>query len=67
MHGAPYVSESYVASRGYIGRSQGCPAVPVKDAKNIINTISNGACLYIYTPDQNYFSRSAMLKEMEGV
>jgi hypothetical protein len=61
MHGADYVNESYIASRGYIGRSQGCPAVPVKEAKNIINTIRNGACLYIYAPAQNYLSRSAML------
>ena len=63
MHGADYVNESFIASRGYIGRSQGCPAVPVKEAKSIINTIKNGACLYIYAPAQNYLSRSAMLKD----
>lgn len=60
MHGADYVNESYVFSQGYIGRSQGCPAVPLRDARNIINTIRGGACLYIYTPDQHYFSRTAM-------
>jgi len=43
MHGADYVNESYIFSQGYIGRSQGCPAVPVRDAKNIINTIRDGA------------------------
>jgi hypothetical protein len=66
MHGADYVNESYIASQGYIGRSQGCPAVPVRDAKNIINTIRDGACLYIYAPDQHYFSRSAMLSDISG-
>lgn len=61
MHGADYVNESYIASRGYIGRSQGCPAVPLKNAKAIINTLKNGACLYIYAPDQKYLSHSPML------
>ena len=67
MHGADYVNESYAASQGYVGRSQGCPAVPVKDAKKIISTIQNGACLYIYAPDQQYFSRSVILKDSTGV
>ncbi len=42
MHGADYVNESFIASRGYIGRSQGCPAVPLKEAKSIINTLKMG-------------------------
>lgn len=67
MHGASYVNESYIASQGYIGRSQGCPAVPVKEAKKIINTIKDGTCLYIYAPSQNYLSRSVMLNDSTGV
>ncbi|HKZ65827.1 MAG TPA: murein L,D-transpeptidase catalytic domain family protein, partial [Chitinophagaceae bacterium] len=63
MHGADYVNESYITSRGYIGRSYGCPAVPVKDAKNIINTIKNGTCLYIHVPDQQYLSHSSILRD----
>lgn len=66
MHGADYVNESFITARGYIGRSQGCPAVPVKEARKIINTIKNGACLYIYAPAQNYLSRSAMLIDSTG-
>ncbi len=61
VHGADYVSESFIARRGYIGRSQGCPAVPLKVAKDIINTMKGGACLYIYTPDHRYLSRSEMV------
>ena len=61
MHGADYVNESFIASKGYIGRSQGCPAVPLKNAKAIINTLKNGACLYIYTPDQKYLAHSPMI------
>jgi hypothetical protein len=62
MHGADYVSESYIAEQGYIGRSQGCPAVPSTDAYPIINTIKNGTCLFVYTPSKQYVSRSALLK-----
>ncbi|MBL7741157.1 MAG: murein L,D-transpeptidase catalytic domain family protein [Chitinophagaceae bacterium] len=62
MHGADYVDESYVAEQGYIGRSQGCPAVPADEAYPIINTIKNGTCLFIYTPDKRYVSRSGLLR-----
>ena len=67
MHGAHYVNESFISSRGYIGRSQGCPAVPVKEAKKIINTLKDGSCLYIHVPDQNYLSHSAMLNDSTPV
>ena len=63
MHGAPYVNESFIAARGYLGRSMGCPAVPVAEARSIINTLRDGACLYIYTPDKKYSSRSVLLKD----
>ena len=61
MHGADYVSESAINSLGFIGRSWGCPAVPMKDHKQIINTIKNGTCLFIYSPDEKYLSNSTVL------
>ncbi|GAB3427494.1 murein L,D-transpeptidase catalytic domain family protein [Niabella aquatica] len=48
MHGADYVSESFINAQGYIGRSHGCPAVPVELNKPIIQTIKDGSCLFIY-------------------
>jgi hypothetical protein len=63
MHGAPYVSESMIQSQGYLGRSWGCPAVPENLHKPIINKIKNGSCLFIYSPDKSYLSRSAILKQ----
>jgi L,D-transpeptidase catalytic domain len=63
MHGAGYVDESLIRSQGYIGRSQGCPAVPERLHKPIINTIKNGTCLFIYSPDKNYLIHSRILKE----
>lgn len=59
VHGAPYVNDSYVQSQGYIGRSQGCPAVPSNLAIPVINTIRNGSCMFIYHPA--YINRSAIL------
>ncbi len=61
MHGAPYASESSINALGYLGRSEGCPALPFSMHKPIINTIKNGTCLFIYTPDQSYLDRSELL------
>ena len=61
MHGANYVNESLATTRGYIGRSQGCPAVPEEKATPIISTIKDGTCLFIYAPNPNYFQYSSML------
>lgn len=48
IHGAPYVSQSFIDAQGYIGRSHGCPAIPTALTKPIIQTIKNGSCLFIY-------------------
>ena len=63
MHAAPYVNENYIRSKGYIGRSLGCPALPQKVYKPIINKIKNGTCLFLYSPDDYYLSHSALLQQ----
>ena len=62
MHGADYVDETWVSKQGFIGRSEGCPAVPMQEAGQIIDALKNGTCLFVYTPKSNYTSRSAMLR-----
>ncbi|MET0391883.1 MAG: murein L,D-transpeptidase catalytic domain family protein [Chitinophagaceae bacterium] len=62
VHGADYVDASAIGTRGYIGRSQGCPALSRRDAAPVINTIRNGACFFIYSPG-SYASRSALLAD----
>jgi hypothetical protein len=62
MHGANYVDESYVDEQCYIGRSQGCPALPITEANDIIDVLKNGACLFIYPGSKQYVSRSAILR-----
>jgi hypothetical protein len=62
MHSAAYVSEDLIRSQGYIGRSQGCPAVSPELYKPIIETIKNRSCLFIYSPDKYYVSKSSFIK-----
>ena len=62
MHGAPYVSESYIRMRGCLGRSWGCPALPEELNKPIIDKIKDGSCLFIYGADKRYIKHSAILK-----
>lgn len=62
MHSAWYVNENIARRQGYIGRSQGCPAIPEELHKPIIEKIKNGSCLFLYSPDKNYTSQSPILK-----
>ncbi len=59
IHGAPYVNEALANAQGYIGRSQGCPAVPMSLSGPIINSIKNGTCVFIYHPA--YVQQSPLL------
>lgn len=61
MHAADYVNEDLIKSQGYIGRSWGCPALPQKLYKPIINTIKDGTCLFIYSPNKAYLSTSKII------
>ncbi|REA58514.1 hypothetical protein DSL64_20730 [Dyadobacter luteus] len=61
MHGADYVSESFIKNTGRLGRSLGCPAVSIADSKALINLLYNGAGLFIYSLDQQYTKKSQLL------
>lgn len=50
MHGADYVSESFIRNHNRLGRSQGCPAIPVELTDDIIDAIQGKSCLFIYHP-----------------
>jgi hypothetical protein len=53
MHGADYVTESFIKNNSRLGRSLGCPAIPMEMTTEIINTIKDRSCLYIYHPSLN--------------
>lgn len=61
MHGAEYVSETFIQHNGRLGRSQGCTAVPSEICHTLINCIKDGTCLFIYYPDTQYVSKSHYL------
>lgn len=61
MHGADYANENFIQSNGYLGRSYGCPAVPQKINKKIIDVIKNGSCMFLYHPTKKYTGVSKIL------
>jgi hypothetical protein len=61
IHAADYVNESFIRAQGYIGRSWGCPALPEKLHKPIIDKIKNGSCLFIYGTDIGYLKKSRII------
>lgn len=62
IHGADYVSEGFIASQGYIGRSWGCPAVSPDISDDLIDLLKDGSCLFIYAPTPAYKNKSVLLK-----
>lgn len=63
IHGAAYVDKARASAGISMGRSWGCPAVPQKESTNIIATIKNGTCLFIYYPLRNYLLTSKILND----
>ena len=60
VHGAEYVNAGRVKS-AYMGRSQGCPALPENEYAEVIDIIKDGSVLFVYNPDSNYLQSSALL------
>lgn len=65
VHGADYIGAHRLGSP-YMGRSFGCPAVPQREAGEVINTIKNGTCLFIYHPSKRYLNESKLLNQDLG-
>jgi hypothetical protein len=67
LHGADYVSDDFIRKYGRLGRSLGCPAVPVELSKDIIQTIKGGSCLFIYVPQISYTSNSQIITKIASI
>ncbi|WP_375416144.1 murein L,D-transpeptidase catalytic domain family protein [uncultured Hymenobacter sp.] len=50
VHGAEYVCEDFIKQHGHLGRSQGCPALPVAQTKAIIQAIKGNSIMYLHGP-----------------
>lgn len=61
IHGAKYANPDF-ASQGILGRSRGCPALPMSVFRPIIDTIKEGTMLFIYADNELYKKKSTILK-----
>ena len=61
MHGADYVSEDFANDAGHLGRSLGCPAIPMGEHKDIIDSVKNGSLIFLYYNDKKYLHSSKLL------
>ena len=48
MHGAWYVSAQHAREHGRLGRSWGCPALPLEEARPVIDAVKGGSFVYAY-------------------
>lgn len=60
MHSANYVSNSFIKYNKRLGRSQGCPAIPEDSLNEIVNTIKDKSCLFIYHPSRSFETIAAL-------
>lgn len=60
VHGANYVNAGRVNS-AFMGRSQGCPALPENEYSKVINIIKDGTVMFLYHPSQDYVQNSPIL------
>lgn len=63
MHSADYADKNIVKQLGRLGRSLGCPALPVENYKKIISLISDKTAFYVSYPDEKYLQESVYLNE----
>lgn len=61
IHGADYCASSFIETAGRLGRSFGCPALPKELNTPIIDTIKDGAVVFIYGADDSYPAHSPIL------
>lgn len=61
IHGAPYVSNEIASAYGRIGRSWGCPALPLDVSDRVIDQIKDGTAVFAYYPDARWLNGSSFL------
>ena len=57
MHGAEYVGEDFIRQQGRLGRSEGCPALPMGEHMEVIEQVRDRTVLYLHASGQPYKSR----------
>ncbi|RQO32117.1 hypothetical protein DBR32_00440 [Taibaiella sp. KBW10] len=67
IHGADYVSYGFIQGNQRLGRSWGCPALPVELTRPIIDNIKGGTALFIYAPNRKYLASSRWLNKSPSI
>ena len=62
IHGASASEYEYAKKYGFLGRTEGCPALPKSLNKKIIDKIRNGSVLFIYGKDNKYLRDSELIR-----
>ncbi|MBK0401435.1 murein L,D-transpeptidase catalytic domain family protein [Adhaeribacter sp. BT258] len=57
MHGAEYVSKDFINQQGRLGRSEGCPALPMGLHQEVIEQVQDRTVLFIHASVQPLQSR----------
>ena len=66
IHGAWYAEPSMIKKYGRLGRSQGCPALSKDDYKKFTALVEKGTPLFIFHPDENYWSETTLFRSEPG-
>ena len=59
IHGAWYVTADHARSFGRLGRSWGCPALPLESARGVIDAIKDGSFVYSYAGTSSQVAQAA--------
>lgn len=57
IHGAEYATEEFIAQAGRLGRSLGCPAIPMEEHEDVINAVQGGTAMYVHADYDAYTSQ----------
>ncbi len=63
IHGSPSVS-SRRAGEGNVGRTEGCPAVPMPSARTVVRLLEGGGLVYAWYPDPAFLATSRYLSPL---
>ncbi len=63
VHGAWYVSAEHADRWGRLGRSWGCPALPLDAAQPVIDAVKGGTLLFAYYPETSWLGAAPYARD----
>lgn len=64
IHGSKEAEEKYIKKYGFLGRTEGCPALPLSISREIMEKISRNTVLFIYGDDEEYSRKSKFFNRL---